>query len=129
MPAASRQRSSYTLEQVLQACEDFLRTYGFVNYAEIGRRLGISRQAVQLRLKTAHDKGQIDDYTFQRLRPSLRNDNVEMCIKVAPETRAFLNGMAERLDLRVSTIVEAAITKYRHSLPELGDVGAPSTTP
>lgn len=117
MPAG-KTRSLHSLDDVIRACDNCYRTYGFVNYAQVGRALGLTRQAIQLRIKTAHQRGQISDATLERFRQSSSAPTVTMEIQVSPETRDYLRDLAERLGLRISTIVEGAITKYRHTLRE-----------
>lgn len=111
-------QSQYTLQEIITACEDFNNEFGFVNYAEIGRRLGISRQAVQLRLRAAREQGLIDEYTHGRLRPPVRNDRVKMQLSVSPETKEFLYSVAARLDVHPSTVLEGAVNQYRRSLKD-----------
>lgn len=112
----STQRSRYSLEEIIAAVEAFNDTYGFVNYAEIGRRLGLSRQAIQLRIKAARTAGLIDDLTHTRLRPPVRTDRVSIDVRIAPEARDFAWGLAERLEVHPATVVEAAILNYKQSL-------------
>lgn len=124
------QRSKYTLDDILQACHDFNSTFGFVNYAEIGRRLGLSRQAVHLRLKDAKAKGLLDEYTHGRfLRPGTRSDRVDLHLKVAPETRDFLNSLSDQLDVRIATLVDSAVALYRERIRDDITINSPSSPP
>lgn len=64
MPAI--QRSSFSLEKLTEICERFYERDGFVKWADVGKALGVSRQAVQLRLRAAVEKGQLTPETVER---------------------------------------------------------------
>lgn len=49
-----------------EICERLYRLNGFVKWADVGKALGVSRQAIQLRLRAAQAKGTLDDATYDR---------------------------------------------------------------
>ena len=55
-----------TLEHLLSICERFYEKNGFVKWADVAEALGISRQGVQLRLKTAVERGEISQELVER---------------------------------------------------------------
>lgn len=62
MPA----RSTIPLERVTEVCERFYARDGFVKWADVGAALGVSRQAIQLRLTSAVQKGLLPAADLQR---------------------------------------------------------------
>jgi urease accessory protein UreF len=65
MPSGSS-RSSITLERLKEVCERFYDRDGFVKWSDVGAALGVSRQAVQLRLRAAVERGDISPETVER---------------------------------------------------------------
>jgi hypothetical protein len=53
------QRSLISLDRLLSVCDLIYTRDGFVTWAEVGKTLGVSRQAVQLRLRAAVEKGDV----------------------------------------------------------------------
>ena len=53
-------------DRFLECCEDFYKRDGFVKWADVARALGISRQAVQIRITKLRENGNLDDATFER---------------------------------------------------------------
>lgn len=47
-------------------CERLYEQNGYVKWADVGKALGVSRQAVQLRLRAAQRRGELDDATYER---------------------------------------------------------------
>ena len=47
-------------------CEKLYEQNGYVKWADVGKALGVSRQAVQLRLRAAQRRGELDDATYER---------------------------------------------------------------
>lgn len=64
MPTGST-RSSISLERLIEVCERFYARDGFVKWTDVGAALGVSRQAVQLRLKAATERGDIAPETVE----------------------------------------------------------------
>jgi hypothetical protein len=59
-------RSSFTLAKLIEVCECFYAQDGFVKWTDVGAALGVSRQAVQLRLRAAVEKGDLPPETVER---------------------------------------------------------------
>lgn len=53
-------------QQMFDICERLYKLNGFVKWADVGRALGVSRQAIQLRLRAAQARGDLDDATYDR---------------------------------------------------------------
>lgn len=60
------QRSAVPLADIFATCERFYERDGFVKWSDVGKVHGLSRQAIQLRLKLAMNKGELDLATFER---------------------------------------------------------------
>jgi predicted ArsR family transcriptional regulator len=60
------QRSTIPLPDLLAVCERLYARDGFVKWQDVGDALGISRQAVQLRLKAAVAKGDLTPESVER---------------------------------------------------------------
>ena len=58
--------SAISLQQLFVTCEALYQRDGFVRWADVAKTHGVSRQAVQLRLKAAVGKGELEETTFKR---------------------------------------------------------------
>lgn len=58
--------SAVPLQQVFVTCEALYQRDGFVRWADVARTHGLSRQAIQLRLRRAIELGQLDTETYDR---------------------------------------------------------------
>jgi hypothetical protein len=47
-----------------EICERLFEQNGYVKWADVGKALGVSRQAIQLRLRAAQRRGELDDATY-----------------------------------------------------------------
>lgn len=47
-------------------CEKLYQLNGFVKWADVGKALGVSRQAVQLRLRAAQRRGDLSEADYER---------------------------------------------------------------
>lgn len=56
----------FTDQQMFDICEKLYGLNGFVKWADVGKALGVSRQAIQLRLRAAQARGDLDDATYDR---------------------------------------------------------------
>lgn len=56
----------FTDEQMFDICEKLYQLNGFVKWADVGKALGVSRQAVQLRLKAAIRRGELTEADYER---------------------------------------------------------------
>lgn len=51
---------------MFEICEKLYTQHGYVKWADVGRALDVSRQAIQLRLRAAQSRGDLDDATYER---------------------------------------------------------------
>lgn len=58
--------SAASLAQLIATCEVIYQRDGFVRWVDVAKVLGVSRQAVQLRLRRAIELGQIEQSTYDR---------------------------------------------------------------
>ncbi|MGA0103184.1 MAG: hypothetical protein ACO3LH_05665 [Steroidobacteraceae bacterium] len=58
--------SKLTFDEIRDACEGFYKRDGFVSWATVASAFGVTRQAIQLRVKTALNKGMLDQETYDR---------------------------------------------------------------
>lgn len=56
----------FTDQQMFDICERLYQLNGFVKWADVGKALGVSRQAVQLRLRAAVDRGDLPESEMER---------------------------------------------------------------
>lgn len=63
-----RGRPRFTIQEMLEICERFYQRDGFVKWADVARALGVSRTAIQSRVTTATERGEIDQATLDRYR-------------------------------------------------------------
>lgn len=61
-------RPRFTTEELIAVCERFYERDGFVKWADVGKALGVSRQAVTLRFNAAIERGEVDAATVDRFR-------------------------------------------------------------
>jgi hypothetical protein len=61
-------RPRFELAELIEQCERFYARDGFVKFADVAKALGVSRQAVQLRLARAVERGELDAPTLERYR-------------------------------------------------------------
>lgn len=108
--------SKFTLEQLLSECESTLNTLGFCSYAEVSRRLGVSRQAIQKRLQTAAQRGDISPEVVERYRYMGTTLSKRFNTCLTPENYEFMRALAEQLEVPPAYILHAAVNRYRMSL-------------
>lgn len=56
----------FTDQQMFDICEKLYQLNGFVKWADVGKALGVSRQAVQLRLRAAQARGELTEADYNR---------------------------------------------------------------
>jgi hypothetical protein len=56
----------FTDQQMFDICEKLYQLNGFVKWADVGKALGVSRQAVQLRLRAAVARGELSESEMER---------------------------------------------------------------
>lgn len=125
--ASMATRSKHTLEQILEICEKFYQQNGFVKWIDVANVLGVSRQAVQLRLSDAVSKGLIDKGTIERYQSmtsraaaarenrqkSREADKLRISILLTPENKLWLNTEAVLKQAHTSDLINGLINKAR----------------
>lgn len=56
----------FTDEQMFALCEKLYARDGFVKWSDVGAALGVSRQAIQLRLRAAQRRGNLTEEQYNR---------------------------------------------------------------
>jgi len=116
-----------SLQPLIQLCEEFYERDGFVSWSDVARALGISRQAVQGRIKQAVERGELDTETFERFRSmssrraasryneeERRNEaKLTLQVRVTPENGAWLRAQCELRRLTAADIINGLLTKAR----------------
>lgn len=59
-------QSATTLQQILVTCEALYQKDGFVRWVDVAKTHGVSRQAIQIRLRRAIENGDLDQATYDR---------------------------------------------------------------
>jgi hypothetical protein len=122
------QRSNISLDRLLSLCDLIYARDGFVTWAEVGSTLGISRQAVQLRLRAAVEKGDLTPEAVEKYqsmasltaaaRERKEKNDVERSkyrryIRFLPENLEWLQAQADERRVTIPDIINGLITKAR----------------
>lgn len=122
------QRSQVSLDRLLSVCDLIYARDGFVTWTEVGKTLGISRQAVQLRLRAAIEKGDIspevmEKYQSMASRTAAARERKEKresdenkyrrYIRFMPENLEWLQAQSEERSATIPDIINGLITKAR----------------
>lgn len=114
-------------ERFLDCCEDFYKRDGFVKWSDVARALGISRQAVQIRVNKLREIGELDEATFERYqsmssRRAAAKRNRELSrdleqrtprVQFTPENFAWLRKECELRQITIADIVNGLVNKAR----------------
>lgn len=118
------------LQQLFVTCEALYQRDGFVRWADVGKTHGISRQAVQLRLRRALETGELDDATFQRWQSmstrrtetakraqdrDKERKKLDIRISVTPENKAWLETQRTERGVTNTDIINGLLNKARMS--------------
>ena len=120
-----------TLEHLLSICERFYEKNGFVKWADVAEALGISRQGVQLRLKTAVERGEISQELVERFqsmtsRAAVSRENREnrqdrerlrLSVLFTAENLQWLQEEAVVRGVRTNDIVNGLVNRAREAKP------------
>ncbi len=120
-------------DRFLTCCEEFYKRDGFVKWADVARALGITRQAVQIRVNKLRENGELDDATFERYqsmssRRAASRTNEELrrqaqkcqrTISLTPENEAWIRKECELRQVLTSDIVNGLINKVRENSREV----------
>lgn len=120
-------RALVSTEQLLKYCADFYKRDGFVKWSDVARALGISRQAVHLRVKQAVAAGDLDEATFElyqsmssrraaaRTNEELRRDQAKRRPQIlfTPENYTWLRAESELRRVTISDLVNGLVNRAR----------------
>ncbi len=124
------QRSQVSLDRLLSVCDLIYARDGFVTWTEVGSTLGISRQAVQLRLRAAVEKGDltpeaVEKYQSMASRTAAARERKEKresdenkyrrYIRFMPENLEWLQAQSDERKVTIPDIINGLITKARTS--------------
>ena len=105
-----------TIAQLIAECEKLLNELGFCNYAEVARRLNVSRQTVYKRLRDAVNRGEISPEVVERYRYTGTLLTKRFNTSLRPENYEFIKVLSEQLDVPPAYVLDAAVNRYRQSL-------------
>lgn len=121
-------RSAISLDRLCEVCERFYARDGFVKWSDVGAALGVSRQAVQLRLKAAVEKGDLPPETVERWqsmssrratsrerRETLKaeDDRLRRSIRFSPENLAWLQEESSFRKMPIPDIINGLVNVAR----------------
>ena len=121
--------SKFTVEKLITECESTLSELGFCSYAEVARRLGVSRQAVQKRLQAAILRDEISPEIVERYRFTGTSLSKRFNTSLSPENFDFIKTLAGQLEVAPAYILHVAVTRYRMSLLDSGVLNPSSRKP
>lgn len=112
---------------MLKYCADFYKRDGFVKWSDVARALGISRQAVHLRVKQAVATGDLDEATYElyqsmssrraaaRTNEELRRDQAKRRPQIlfTPDNYAWLRAESELRRVSISDLVNGLVNRAR----------------
>ena len=123
--------SSVTLEHLLALCERFYEKNGFVKWSEVAEVVGLSRQAIQQRLKGAVERGlitqeQVDRYRSMSSRTAAARENKE-ATRIRDNQRIYVLFTDENLQwlreesvirgVRIPDIINGLVNRAREAKP------------
>jgi transposase-like protein len=117
-------RSTVSIEQLAQTCEELYETHGFAKWSDVGRIHGISRQAVHNRIKQAEEEGQLPPGSRERWassssRRKLTADSKQLRvqqrleIELTPENSVWLRKQCVLRGVTRADIVNGLLTRER----------------
>ncbi len=119
-----------TLQQLSITCEALYQRDGFVRWADVAKTHGLTRQAVQSRLRKATERGDIDEATFKRwqsmsarrtetAKRAKEKDQLESTLRVSvvlsPENVTWLKDQCTERGCTRADILNGLINKARIS--------------
>lgn len=117
-----------TLQQLSITCEALYQRDGFVRWADVAKTHGLTRQAVQSRLRKATERGDIDEATFKRwqsmsarrtetAKRAKEKDQLESTLRVSvvlsPENVTWLKDQCTERGCTRADILNGLINKAR----------------
>lgn len=126
MPSTPR----VSLERILEVAERFYARDGFCRWSDVGKAVGVSRQAIQLRLKAAVEKGLLAPETVERLQSmssraaatrerrtqqKVEDSKHRLRIQLTPENHTWLLEEAAFRKATTADIVNGLLTRAREA--------------
>jgi hypothetical protein len=126
-------RSAIPLTEIVATCEKFYARDGFVKWADVAAVHGLSRQAIQLRLKAATERGDLEPGTIERwasmsaraaaTRESEKRQRERQAerqrllirTELTPENIAWLRAECVFRKLRTNDVINGLINKAREN--------------
>lgn len=114
---------------ILKTCEHLYQQHGYVKWADVGRAHGISRQAVQLRLRALQRRGELDDATYERwssmtaraaatrerqkasLDQKRADESLTIRLRLSPENAEWLRAVCKVRSVTRADLINGLITK------------------
>lgn len=130
-PSRPGPKPKASLEHLLALCERFYERNGFVKWSEVAEVVGLSRQAIQLRLKSAVNGGlitqeQVDRYRSMSSRTAAARENKEIT-RVKDNQRIYVLFTDENLQwlreesvirgVRIPDIINGLVNRAREAKP------------
>ena len=124
-------RSQVPLEKIIEICERFYEQDGYVTWSEVGQAIGVSRQAIQLRLRAAIERGDIKEEQVERWQSmssraattrerqakalEIKRDRERRTLKilVTPENLAWLREESALRKVTSADIINGILTRER----------------
>lgn len=115
--------------EILKTCEHLYQQHGFVKWADVGRALGISRQAVQLRLRALQSRGELEEATYERwssmtarsaatrerqkaaLEQKREAERHTIRLRLSPENAEWLRAVCKVRNVTSADLINGLITK------------------
>lgn len=110
-------QQTYRLEDLIKFNEAMLTECGFISQTTAAKHFGVSRQAIRKRLHAAHERGELSDELFRKFHPAATaGDLVKREMRLSPENDDFVTQMAQTHQVPITTVVNAALTRYRNEV-------------
>lgn len=111
--------STFTLEELTDFIEAMQHRYGFVSHVTAAKHFGVSRQAIQKRIRSAYERGALSERLKQRLSPPASTKLVRRELRISPENDEFIQSLAKTHQVTITAVVDAAVSCYRAALTSL----------
>lgn len=122
--------SAIPLQQLFVTCEALYQRDGFVQWIDVAKTHGISRQAVQLRFKAALERGELDQATYDRWQSmsarraitaqragakDRERNKCEVRFHLTPENQEWISAQCSERGCTRADIINGLINKARMS--------------
>ncbi len=124
-------RSQISLERIVEVCERFYEEQGFVRWSDVAKIVGVSRQAIQLRLKACVERGELSPEDVERWQSLASRTAAEreaaaktkerrrerekeyMWLKLSPENQEWVKVQAAIKRISYAQVIDGLINKVR----------------